>query len=248
MIDIHCHILPMIDDGSEDPEESLRMAITAVRTGITDIVCTPHFDTGFQSAGFLKQQAEDAFASFSGAVADAGLPLRLHLGAEILCLPETPGFFEAGLLPTLAGSRYPLVEFPFDAPGPYMTGLLLEIASFGYTPLIAHPERYQAVQRDPDLAANWFDLGFLLQINKGSPLGFFGMTVRRTALALLEDGLVHIVASDAHGAEIRTVDMTRLADFLTDAGSPALARLLTEENPRRILRNEPPVPMPFPDS
>jgi protein-tyrosine phosphatase len=233
MVDIHAHILPEVDDGAEDLFEALEMAHMAADCGVTDLMATSHFRTEGDRARMQRQ-----FRLLEEALGREGIPLRLHLGAEILCLEETVELARAGKLPTLADTRYVLCEFPFDAPIDYMDALLDQIAEAGYRPVIAHPERYYAIGREPGVIRYWFSRGYVIQVNKGSVLGAFGPDVRDTARWLLNRGLVHILASDAHSAHRRTTDLGGLRNWLLDRDFGHYARLLLEENPGRLLRGE----------
>lgn len=241
MVDIHCHILPGVDDGAYHLEESLEMARLAVRSGVTDIIATPHFQgnrAAMEGLGRILKKLE----LLRDALAQERIPLRVHPGVEILCLPQTLELARQKRLPTIGEGRYVLVEFYFDADAVFMDDALEELARCGYWPVVAHPERYGAVQRDLGLAQDWFDRGYVLQINKGSPLGAFGPRVQQTAAKMLRMGLAHILASDAHSAERRTTDMDKLVRWTAEHLGPGYTRILLEENPARILKGLPVVP------
>lgn len=242
MIDIHCHILPDLDDGSSSLEESLEMARMAVSSGVTDLAATPHFQ-GEPGSENQWQVIEQRFRLLSAALREANIPLRLYPGAEIMCLPRTPELAARHRLPTLAGSDYVLTEFYFDESYDYMDGILSEIAGQGYRPVVAHPERYGAIQRDPSRLERWCRLGYVLQLNKGSVLGAFGPRPEQTANEILELGLAHLFASDAHSCHQRTPHMGALAAWVEEFCEPDYARILLEENPRRLLLNRPMVGM-----
>lgn len=241
MVDIHCHILPNLDDGARDLEESVAMARLAAASGVTDLAATPHFRGG---PGSMEQipRVMEALTRLRECLAREQVPLTLHPGVEILCTPQTPDMGALGALPTLGAGNYLLTEFYFDETERFMTDILDALAARGYRIVIAHPERYEAVREDPHLARRWFDRGFLLQLNKGSVLGAFGRRVRQTAEVLLEDGLAHAIASDGHGSVVRTPYLTDLRRWTLEHLGPAYTRILLEENPARILRGEPPVP------
>ncbi len=241
MIDIHSHILPHVDDGAANLSESLRMADMAVRSGITHIVCTPHFHGTVQSLRTLPDIARQ-FTLLKQAVAEAGLPLTLSCAAEILCTEDTSALAAARRLPALDGKRYVLTEFYFDESPERISHLLSGLAAQHYTPVIAHPERYEALQRDPRLAEYWFRQGYLLQLNKGSILGSFGNRVQRTAHRLLSDGAAHLIATDAHHASSRTPDLSALHTWLHGCCHHNYAEILLLRNPRRILDGRPVVP------
>ena len=104
-------------------------------------------------------------------------------------------------------------------------------------PVVAHPERYQAVQRNPEIVGEWFERGYGIQLNKGSILGHFGRREKQTAEWILENGLAHVVASDAHGAEQRTTHMGEIRNLLENVYGENYAQLLLEDNPRRIIKD-----------
>lgn len=237
MIDIHCHILPSLDDGSADMDESLAMAHIAAASGIRGIVATPHFRGEEQGLAQLPKILS-RYRHFARALAQTEIPITVYPGAEILCLPQTPRLARQKELPTLADTNYLLVEFYFDESAEYMDGILRQIHDCGYRLVVAHPERYCAIQRDPVLANRWSRMGYALQLNKGSLLGAFGDRVQCTATALLEDGSIRLLASDAHSIARRTTDMRPLRQWLSRECPAEAAAILLEENPRRLIRGE----------
>lgn len=237
MVDIHCHILPDVDDGAESLEEALEMARMAVRCGVTDLAATSHFRGNGEELGALER-IFSRFRFLEEELKEERIHLRLHLGAEVLCLYETIDLARNRELPTISNTDYVLCEFFFDAPYEYMDEILAGIAESGYRPVIAHPERYGTIQREPRRAQRWFRRGYVIQVNKGSVLGAFGSRAQDTAQWLLEMGFVHILASDAHSARRRTTDLTRLESWLLDHYPRSYACLLLEDNPGRLLRGE----------
>ena len=238
MIDIHCHILPEIDDGSTSLEESLEMARMAAFSGVTELAATPHFQ-GTADCLELLPTIREKYRLLRAAIESADIPLTLRSGAEILCLPDTPELAARHQLPTYEGTNYILVEFYFDETYAYMDQMLTELSDSGYRPVVAHPERYPVIQRDPSLLRRWVRLGCALQLNKGSVLGSFGPRPEQTANAILEMGLAHLLASDAHGCTARTPHLERLSQWAAEACDPDCARILLRENPRRILQGKP---------
>lgn len=240
MIDLHCHILPGVDDGSTCLEESVEMARMAAASGVTAIAATPHFE-GTEAALPRLASFRRRLDALRAAIEEAHIPLTLHAGAEILCLPETPELAAMHRLPTYEGTRYILTEFFFDERFSYMDTLLTRLATHGYRPVIAHPERYMAIQREPERLAQWVERGWLLQVNKGSVLGAFGSKAEDTAHALLALGFIHALASDAHSCTARTPHMARLCHWVQEHCEENCGRILLTENPRRILEGKPPV-------
>ena len=241
MIDIHCHILPGFDDGAGDLAESLAMVQGALDSGVTGIVATPHFrgePASMQQLGKLVR----CYRQLRQAVARAELPLELYPGAEILCTPDTLDMARQKQLPTLGDTDYLLTEFYFDESPDFMDTVLAGLRECGYVPVVAHPERYEAVQHSPRTVEQWFRRGYLIQLNKGSILGAFGHRPQQTAHWLLEAGLAHMAASDAHSPYRRTTDMAPLRAALLDKYPAAYVSVLLEQNPRRLVRGEPMVP------
>ena len=238
MIDIHCHILPDFDDGASSLEEALEMARMATYSGVTEIIATPHFRG---EPDFLEQQSviERHFRILESAAKKEDIPVRLHLGAEVLCLPETIELAERRQLPTLAGTDYVLTEFYFDESYAFMDETLAQIAQYGYKPVVAHPERYGVIQHDPRLLQRWVRLGYVLQLNKGSVLGSFGPRPEQAANEILGMGLAHLFASDAHSCHSRTPHMGNLRQWVDEFCEPEYAAILLKENPRRLIRNRP---------
>lgn len=238
MVDIHCHIVPEVDDGAWDLEAGLEMARIAVRCGVRRIIATPHFKGTAESLeklpGIIGQ-----FRLLQEAVRREKLDLELIPGVEVLCLPQTLELARRGHLPPLGDSRYVLVEFYFDASAEFMDSALAELRRCGYRPVVAHPERYGAVQRDPSLVHSWFRRGTAIQVNKGSVLGAFGRRAEETAQRLLHRGVVHVIASDAHSPERRTTDLSVVREWALEHLGREYTRILLEDNPGRISRGEP---------
>lgn len=239
MIDIHTHIIPGLDDGSDDMETSIIMAEMAVDSGVDTIIATPHCNQLGMYENFVSDDLIRRMESFREEVAREKIDLEVKLGMEIFCTRDVPKLLKEKKLLTLNDSRYVLVEFAFGIDIPRMERMLFSVLDSGYIPVIAHPERYYAVQAQPEIAYDWLQEGMGIQINKGSIFGRFGRDECRCANNLLRNGLVSCIASDAHGIDSRTTDMSDAFEFLSMEYSEELADLLLEENPRRILDNKP---------
>lgn len=237
MIDLHSHILPELDDGSQNLRQSLEMARLALSGGITAMVATPH------CSGDRVREVLEAVQLLRQALQEMDIPLKLYPGMEVFGTPDTARLLAEGRLLTLNDSRYPLIEFPFDTNGETETRILRDVLRAGFRPLVAHPERYGCIQRNPALADRWIKMGCLFQVNRGSLLGRFGPGAQRMAVQLTERGFASVVASDAHSHRVRTPWMEDIYSILSRELSPMAARYLLEDNPRRILKNEdlPPV-------
>jgi len=243
MIDTHCHMLPGVDDGSADLATSLAMAEAAYNSGVSCVIVTPHCNVpGEANRNYLSPALRSAFYALRDAIREAGIPLQIMPGMEIMCTEETTELIRAGKMLSLAGSRYMLLEFFFDAPAHFMTGQLRAVAALGLTPVVAHPERYAAVQDDPLLAERWFNAGYVLQVNGGSLLGQLGGRAELAADVLVTRGLCHLVASDAHDTRFRPAALDNVYAYIRDIYSAKTAELLLNTNPQRILTNQPVLP------
>lgn len=233
MIDLHAHILPGLDDGSQSLRESLEMARMAAQSGVRAMVVTPHCTDSRARA------VRASVARLRSALEDAQIPLKLYEGMEIFGTGETAYLLQEERLLTLNRSRYPLIEFPFQSNGDIETEILNSVLEAGYRPVVAHPERYRYVQREPALMNLWQKMGCLFQINRGSLLGRFGYEAQKLALALVDRGFATAVASDAHSSHARTPWMQDIKEFLTEEFSPVAAEYLLRRNPGKIINNEP---------
>lgn len=239
MIDIHAHIIPHVDDGSDHLSTSLRMAEMAARSGITDLIATPHSNQRGRFENYASDALTDRFRALRSALRREEIPLRLHLGMEIYATSDMTSLAQSGRLLTLAGSRYLLVEFGFYDSVEYMEHALRDVRSAGYVPIIAHPERYYALQAVPNHVYDWVESGVHLQVNKGSLTGFFGRDACDLALRMLDHDLVSFCASDAHGADRRTPVLSDAYHWLALHYSESRAERLLQKNPERILSDKP---------
>jgi len=239
MVDLHCHILPEVDDGAASPEESCAMAELAAESGVTDICATPHCNVPGGPENLDSPALRRVFVDFARLLQAREIPVRLHAGMEVFVTPDTPELLRQGKLLTLGGSRYLLTEFGFDESPEYVCDMLSALRSEGVTPVIAHPERYRFVQADRKLLSRWVREGYVLQINKGSLFGMFGRRAAETAHWCLGEGCVHLIASDAHSPFRRTTRLRDVWEYAADLDSPAIADFLLRDNPARILADRP---------
>lgn len=237
MIDLHVHILPGLDDGSQSMEESLEMARLAVESGVTDLVATPHGNQRGRFDNDVPRILRDELELLRATLREEQVPLRIHLGMEIFSSSDWWERIEDGKLIPLAGSRYYLVEFSFESEPDIIADRLEQLLKNGVTPLIAHPERYYCVQEHPGLVYQWIRMGCRTQINKGSVQGRFGRDAQDTAHEMLRCDLATCMATDAHGAYRRTTYLRDAYDVVAEYYGEKLAHRLTVERPKKILEN-----------
>jgi protein-tyrosine phosphatase len=241
VIDLHSHILPALDDGPDDLEGSLELARAAVEDGIEAIAATPHVRDDYPTTA---EEMENALETVRRAIADAAIPLDVLPGGELelsrLALPieELRRF-------GLGGSRsYLLVETPYFGWPLDLSDRLFRLRTAGFTPVLAHPERNGDVQADPEGRLRpLVESGALAQLTAASVDGRLGRRAKAASMQLLELGLAHLIASDAHMPAIRAVGMAAAADAVADE---ELARWLTLDVPGAIVAGEPPPPRPQP--
>ena len=149
MIDIHTHILPGLDDGSQTLSDSLEMAELALESGVDTIIATPHSNQLGRFENFDLAHLKHVFSRLQQALQEEGIPLTLHLGMEIFASEDLCEKIQAGALLSLNRSRYYLVEFAFDEAPEFIGDILDGVLSVGAIPVIAHPERYFCVQNYP---------------------------------------------------------------------------------------------------
>ncbi|HET6314238.1 MAG TPA: CpsB/CapC family capsule biosynthesis tyrosine phosphatase [Chloroflexia bacterium] len=236
MIDIHTHIIPALDDGPTDMDVSVAMGEIAAQEGTKVLISTSHSAeagaVGYE--GMLARLAE-----VRAAWASAGIDIRLELGVEVFLDYETVESLRSGKLWTLAGSQYVLVEVPYTPWPAYAERALFDLQTAGYTPILAHPERYTAVQDDPNLLYRLVQRGILAQVTSAALLGEQGEKVHRTAEVLVRHGLAQFLASDGHNVKTKR-RMPLLREAVQAAshliGEEAALALVTT-NPSAVLEN-----------
>jgi protein-tyrosine phosphatase len=244
MVDIHCHILPETDDGAISLEESVQMARAAAADGIETIVATPHmFD------GVHQTPDKETISRKIGAVMQAcGGCVKIVPGGEVRYSYEI--FQETGDPETrikLNGTSYMLLEFPFQSIPPNIEMTIFQIQNAGITPVIAHPERNKRIQAEPRIIANLVERGAFAQLDAGSLTRSFGPESYQTAKKIVEAGLAHFIATDAHHQDRRRPLLSPAIRIAANWGGEEYARAMVEDNPRALI-NDRAIPIqPEPD-
>ena len=202
MIDLHCHLLPGVDDGARTLEDSLAMAQKAVAEGITHILVTPHHNNG----KYLNPKAAVVAATeaLQTELDNRGINLTLYPSQEVRINGDLLKDIEnEDILFVDEESRYLLIEFPTLSIPEYTEVLFFKLRQKGITPVIVHPERNQAIIDDPNILLPFIERGALAQVTAASYMGVFGKDIARLSFRLIEANLVHIIASDAHNTQGR---------------------------------------------
>ncbi len=229
-VDIHCHLLPGVDDGPETLEASLELAEELCRVGFTTVIATPHFIEDYSQS--YRTHILEQYKLLTETLSKEDIPLKVLLGGEILMTPQIIEQAKQKTLPTLHNTNYVLIEFPFFQPIPsYAKRIFFTLKVNGYQPILAHPERTRVFQEDLSQLADNIKEDVLLQINIGSLLGKYGSEVKRTAEHIIDLQLAHFLASDSHSHRSNP----QLSIFLSH--QKHLLPLLLHENPHKMLSN-----------
>ncbi|MGH7657749.1 MAG: tyrosine-protein phosphatase [Gemmatimonadales bacterium] len=233
MIDLHCHLLPGVDDGSRSIEQSLEVLREMARHGVTDVCLTPHLTATGANRGIPPLQD----AAFDSLAPRLPASPAIHRGAEIMLDRALAESVARDRRATLGRTRYILVEFPRLVAENTVRRALSDTVAIGLRPVLAHPERYQCCS--PAAVREWRSLGALMQVDATTLLSSRSRGMR--ARQLVEHGLADIAAADNHG-DGRMLDAVH--HVLDGRGGSAQAELLVRENPGRILRDEDTIPVP----
>lgn len=242
MIDLHCHILPGIDDGAPDLEVALAMARCAVADGITVTACTPHIYPGLYENN--RDGILAAIAAFREVLAAENIPLRLVEGADTHLAPDLVGQIKAGKVPTLNGSRYFLFEPPHHVAPPRLNDSIFHLLTAGFIPVVTHPERLTWLGAHYKDFKQMVQNGAWMQITAGSLTGQFGRRPQYWAERMLDEGLVHILATDAHHIKRRRPELSEARALAAKRMGEEEATYLVLTRPLGILENTPPEALP----
>jgi protein-tyrosine phosphatase len=226
MVDVHCHILPGLDDGPETIEVSLEMAESAIADGITHVVATPHLSSKY---GFDFPRVTELRDELQAKI---GGRLLLATGCDFHLNPENLDALRADAKRFCINQHdYLLLEFNEYSIPPSMDQTLHEIQLLGLRPVITHPERNAILRVQPERIAKWVRLGCFVQVTAGSLSGIFGPSAQKDAWRWMAEGLVHFVASDAHNTRGRPLKLQPAFELVREQFGEEKARGLFFENP-----------------
>lgn len=234
MIDIHCHILPGLDDGAESPQISFEMAESAIADGITHVVATPHANSEFAFRPELVQQLRDELQAQLGDRLVLGTGCDFHLSFENLQdAQKHPAKY------TINQKQYLLVELGDFAIPPAMDETLHHLQLAGVSPIITHPERNNLLRAKPERLYRWLHQGCYLQVTAGSILGRFGRGATEWAERWLKENRVHFVASDAHNLISRPLKLRQAYEKVAALRGEDVAKALFRDNPAAVFEGRP---------
>lgn len=235
IIDIHSHILPGIDDGAKDIEETKEMLDIAVEEGIRAIVATPHYDVGIEEEFFSRY--EEAYQEVLQYIAAHEIPIKLYRGNEVYFTESVPERLQDGAIHTINNTRYVLVEFSMGAGYMQIENAFRNLLNSGYWPILAHVERYPSLRNLKKLQ-ELVQIGVYIQANTNAIVGKDGWNTKRFCHQLLKNSLIHVIGTDAHGSCHRRPKMKECIDYIDKKYGQDYRKWLIEDNSRRILKGE----------
>jgi protein-tyrosine phosphatase len=230
-------MLPGIDDGARSMEESLAMARMAVADGVRGMLCTPHWHPMIWPNE--RTQVREAVAALRNRLQSEGIPLQVWAGSELSLDSELDAGLDGGKLGTLNGGPWVLLELPGAVPPPGIDDYLWNFHQRGYRVVMAHPERYDYIQRDPARLHAWVGMGVAVQITASSLLGRLGPETAGLCRLLIEHHLVHFIASDSHGTRARRPLLAQAVRAAAEVVGDERAKRFVDANPRAVLKGEP---------
>lgn len=244
MIDLHSHLLPAIDDGANDAAAAVAMARMFVADGITTVACTPHILPGLyhNSGPGIRAAVERLRVN----LAEHGIDLTIVPGADAHMCPDFLSGLRSGHILTIADSRYVLVEPPHHTAPQRLEQFFFDLLVAGYVPILTHPERLTWINQHYDAVRRLAAGGVWMQITAGSVTGAFGKNAQYWAHRMLDEGLVHLLATDAHDVHRRTPNLSRGRDAAAKRVGDAEAENLVLTRARGVLVNETPDRLPTP--
>lgn len=223
LVDIHCHILPGIDDGSKDWETSIKLAHAAVKDGITHAVVTPHTLNG----RYLnhKKDVIKLTAEYQKRLKDENIPLTVFPGQEVRISGDLPQALDDNDILFLdEDGRYMLLEFPSDDVPSYAKDMIFKIMQRGITPIIVHPERNSRILKEPVILQELIEQGCLVQITASSYIGTFGKDIEEMSRRFIEAGQCSCFASDAHDLPKRQYEYSEALEKLSNEFGQGVAQ------------------------
>ncbi len=238
MYDIHCHILFEIDDGADSIDGAVKMAKLAAEGGTEKIIATPHCNIPGSHRNLWGDTMTAKLTLLNSVLEQKNIGIEILPGHEIFCGGAFLNYLKDGKLKTLNYSRYPLVEFDFEEEPDDVYRKLSSLVAEGYTPIVAHPERYDFMFDDYDAPEKLIAIGCLLQINKGSVMGKFGREAFEISHRMLEDRLAHFIASDGHSPYMRTPLLADVFELVSEDYTSDYANQILVNNPLSVINDK----------
>jgi len=236
MIDIHCHIVPNIDDGAKSLEDALEMAKIAYSEGIRKIINTSHYHPDFK---YKKgEELLKSIKEFNYILKSNNIDIEVCIGNELYYSEDIIEIIEQKEFYTLNNSKYLLIEFPPMRFPKNIVDIIYEIKIRGYIPILAHVERYKEVQENVNLIYECINEGALIQVNASSIIGKNGKEAKQVSEILLDNNMIHFIATDAHSSQRRRPVIKETYKYVSNKYGVRNAEILFIENPSKVIKDE----------
>ncbi len=235
MIDFHSHILPNVDDGSKSVEETFELLEEAKNAGFEGVISTSHYMEEYYEVNVAERKvwinalAENLYKK--------NINLKLYLGNEIYFTENLINLLETGKATSINNSNYVLFEFPLNSNPMNMYDIIYDMLEYKLIPVLAHPERYSFVQKEPEIVYDLIQKGVLMQSNYGSILGRYGEKAELISRKLLENNMVHFLGSDVHKPNTIYPRIGEALDIIKEIVGREKLEELTTINPKLVLEN-----------
>jgi len=232
-VDMHIHILPGVDDGSKDIDMSMQMLRTAAKSGITDMIVTPHFKYGRHNAS--RETIKKLIEKLTVEMEREGLGIRLYPGNEVFYYDGAGEDFAAGKVNSLNGTDRVLIEFQPGERYVYIRNAVDSVLGYGFVPILAHIERYSCILEEPERVKDLKMMGAEIQVNAGSVTGNLGIKVKRFVANLLQNEDVDYIGTDAHDSSKRIPDTRKCMAVLQKLCDEEYIQMITCDNALSII-------------
>lgn len=236
MIDFHAHILPNIDDGARDIEETFHLIQEAQKVGFEKIIATPHYMEGYYETNALEREVW--INAICEKFQEKNFNMELYSGNEIYLSENMIQLLEERKASTINDTSYVLFEMPLNIEPLSLYNVIYEMMQSKIIPILAHPERYTFVQQDPELIYDLIEKGVLMQCNYASIIGYYGVKAQIIVKKLLENNMVHFLGSDVHRANTIYPKIPQILTKLTELIGQERLQELTTTNPKLVLQNK----------
>lgn len=231
LYDIHCHILPGVDDGAKNMDIALALIEKEIEAGVETIILTPHF-----RKEMFEPDMEDIWNAYDELLYETRYKnIRLYLGCEFHANMEMVETLDNELRPTLADSRYVLTEFAHNSTRAFMKERADALLMSGYRPIIAHIERYRATRKDFDLIEDLIEMGCEVQVNADAIIGRDGLGAQRFCKKLMQEDMLHYVGSDTHNLRGRAPHLGECCEYLKKHMGRLYTSRIMRDNPSKIV-------------
>lgn len=231
MIDIHSHILPNIDDGSKSIEETYNLLKEAKEVGFEGVILTPHY-----IEGYYERNQEELMRKVKENIQD--INIEIYIGNEVYLSENIIKNLKSKKIYSINNSRYILFEMPINVKPLSMYEVIYELLQYKLIPILAHPERYMFVFKEPELIYDLIQKGVLMQANYGSIVGQYGQRTKFIVKKFLENNMIHFLGTDVHRENTIYPNLPMILEKLNKLIGEEKVRQLSEVNPRLVLNNE----------